>query len=400
MKRNVQSQERRRVVRRLSAVALATAAVFAVGVGNVSAQAPTSPVTINVVDVAGNLALTQDAMQNFATKNPNLVAKINFTKAPAPELPGKLKAMQGANRSDIDLVLTGTDFLAAGIEQGLLEQILPAHASKFPNLMANYQPAAAKMQELAGNYGIEVAFMPAGPLLEYNPDKVKQAPTTPQELLAWCKANPNRLIYARPANSGPGRTFVMGLPYLLGDKDPKNPASWDKTWAYLKDLNSCIEYYPTGTGAVMKELGEGSRDMTVTMTGWDLNPRILGIVPKSYKVAPFNGMTWINDAHYMVVPKGVPAEKMNVVLELMAYMLKPEAQALTYDKGYFYPGPAVKGVTLDMAPKESQDAIKEFGRPEYEQWLAKFPHTQSLEAKHQVEMFRIWDQQVGAQKTK
>jgi hypothetical protein len=30
-----------------------------------------------------------------------------------------------------------------------------------------------------------------------------------------------------------------------------------------------------------------------------------------------------------------------------------------------------------MAPKESQDAIKEFGRPEYEGWLAQFPHTQS-----------------------
>jgi len=53
-----------------------------------------------------------------------------------------------------------------------------------------------------------------------------------------------------------------------------------------------------------------------------------------------------------------------------------------------------------MAPKESQEAIKEYGRPEYEQWLTKFPHTQSLEAKQQVEMFRIWDQQVGAQKTK
>jgi len=110
--------------------------------------------------------------------------------------------------------------------------------------------------------------MPAGPLIEYNPDKVKQVPTTPQELLAWCKANPNKLIYARPANSGPGRTFIMGLPYILGDKDPKDPVNgWEKTWAYLKDLNSCIEYYPTGTGAVMKELGEGSRDMTITMTG-------------------------------------------------------------------------------------------------------------------------------------
>ena len=138
----------------------------------------------------------------------------------------------------------------------------------------------------------------------------------------------------------------------------------------------------------MKELGEGSRDMTVTMTGWDLNPRILGIVPKDYKVAPFKGMTWVNDAHYMVIPKGVPPEKMAVVLDLMAYLLTPEAQAYTYDKGYFYPGPAVKNVPLSMAPKESQDAIKEFGRPEYEGWLKEFPHTQSLEAKAQVEAFR------------
>ena len=309
--------------------------------------------------------------------------------------------MQGAGRSDIDLVLTGTDFLAAGVEQGVLLKILPQYAAKFPNLTSNYLPAAAKMQELAQDYGIAVTFMPAGPLVEYNPDKVKQVPTTPQELLAWCKANPNRLIYARPANSGPGRTFIMGLPYILGDSNPKDPVNgWTKTWAYLKELNACIEYYPTGTGAVMKELGEGSRDMTVTVTGWDINPRVLGIVPKGYKVAPFKGMTWVNDALYMVIPKGVAPEKVAVVLDLMAYLLTPEAQAYTYDKGYFYPGPAVKNVTLAMAPKESQDVIKEFGRPEYEGWLAQFPHTQSLVPKDQVDAFRIWDQQVGAQKTK
>jgi putative spermidine/putrescine transport system substrate-binding protein len=386
----------------LRAVA-ATIGVSAIGaVVTLPAVAQTrAPVTLNVVDVAGNLALTQDAIELFQKKHPDLVAKINFTKAPAPELPGKLKAMQGAGRSDIDMVLTGTDFLAAGIEQGVLEQVLPANAAKFPNLIANYQPAAARMQELAGNYGIAVAFMPAGPLLEYNPDKVKTAPTTPAELLAWCKANPNRLIYARPANSGPGRTFIMGLPYILGDSNPKDPVKgWEKTWAYLKELNSCIEYYPTGTGAVMKEVGEGSRDMTVTMTGWDLNPRVLGIVPKNFKVTPFKGMTWVNDAHYMVVPKGVPADKMAVVLELMAFLLTPEAQAYTYDKGYFYPGPAVKNVPLSMAPQASQDAIKEYGRPEYEGWLTQFPHTQSLPPQAQVEAFKIWDQQVGAQKTK
>ena len=55
---------------------------------------------------------------------------------------------------------------------------------------------------------------------------------------------------------------MMGLPYILGDKDPKDPMKgWDKTWAYLKELGQNIEYYPAGTGATMKELGEGSRDM-------------------------------------------------------------------------------------------------------------------------------------------
>jgi len=382
------------------------AALVAAGLaaGTATAQVPplpSSPVTLNVVDVAGNLALTQEAIEQYRAKNPKLVSRVTFTKAPAPELPGKIKAQQGAGRVDIDLVLTGTDALAAGIEQGLWQPILPQYASKFPNLMQNYQPAAAKMQELAQNQGLVVTFMPAGPLLEYNPAKVKDVPTTAQALLAWCKANPGRFIYARPANSGPGRTFIMGLPYILGDKDPKDPAKgWDKTWAYLKELNSCIDYYPTGTGAVMKELGEGSRDMTVTMTGWDLNPRILGIVPKEFKVQPFDGMTWVNDAHYMVIPKGVSQDKLAVLLDLMAYLLTPPAQALTYDKGYFYPGPAVRNVTLSMAPKESQDALKEYGRPEYDGWLAKFPHTTSLDAKAQVEAFRIWDQQVGAQKTK
>src|SRR5438309_2507154 len=346
---------RRRVLS--AAAAMALFALAPMGFAQAPAM-PKSPVTINIVDVASDLALTQDAIEAYQKKHPQVVSKIDSTKAPAPELPGKLKALQGTGRSDIDLVLTGTDFLAAGIDQGLLIKLLPEYASKFPNLIENYQPPAAAMQKLAQDQGIVVTFMPAGPLMEYNPDKVKQVPTTAEELLAWCKANPNRLIYARPANSGPGRTFMMGLPYILGDKDPKDPIKgWDKTWAYLKELNGCIEYYPTGTGITMKEFGEGSRDMTVTVTGWDINPRALGIVPTNYKVAAFDNMTWVNDTQYLMVPRGLSQEKLAVVLDLMAFLLKPEQQALTYDKGYFYPGPAVKDVSLSLAPKERQDVI-------------------------------------------
>jgi len=219
---------RRLALRTTVALAAAAALMCIGGLPEALAQVPafpSGPVSINVVDVAGDLALTQDALELYAKKNPTRVSKFTFTKAPAPELPGKLKAMQSAGRSDIDLVLTGVGFLGNAIEQGLLVKLLPEYSSKFPGLMNNYQPPAAKMQELAQGHGIEVVFMPAGPLLEYNPAKMKQVPTTAQELLAWCKANPNRLIYARPANSGPGNTFIMGLPYILGDKNPKDPVN-------------------------------------------------------------------------------------------------------------------------------------------------------------------------------
>jgi putative spermidine/putrescine transport system substrate-binding protein len=368
--------------------------------GAVAAK-PAGPVTINVVDAAGTLQLVQDALEAYRTKHPDSVDKFTTTKAPAPELPGKLQAMQKAGRVDIDLVFGGTDILAAGIEQGLWTRILPDHADAFPHVLDNYTDQAREMQKLAQDQALAVVFMPAGPLLEFNPDVVKQAPATPAELLAWCKAHKDRFLYARPANSGPGRTFLMGLPYLLGDKDPRDPMTgWDKTWAFLKDLDSCIEYYPSGTSAVMKELGEGSRDMTVTVTGWDINPRALGIVPEKFQVAAFNDMTWVNDTQFMIVPKGLPPDRLHVVLDLMAFLLQPEQQALTYDKGYFYPGPSVKGVTLAMAPKASQDVIKQFGRPEYDQWLAKFPHQRPLEAKAMVAAFHRWDEEVGAQKTK
>src|SRR5262245_26709054 len=132
-----------------------------------------SPVVVNIIDVAGNLALTQKAIETYRKAHPELVSRFTFTKAPAPELAGKIKAQQNAGRVDIDLVLTGTDGLAAGIEQKLWLELLPKYADKFPNLEANYLPGAAKMQKLAENQGITVTYYPSGPLLEFAPERVK-----------------------------------------------------------------------------------------------------------------------------------------------------------------------------------------------------------------------------------
>ncbi len=374
---------------------------IAVGLsGTARAQTnPKTPLTVSVVDVAGNLALTQKAFENYRKAKPSMVGRFVFTKAPAPELPSKIRAQQAANRVDIDIVLTGTDVLAAGIEQKLWAGI--ADAPGLPDLKAVFDAPSMKMQALAQGQGVLVSYSPGGPLLEYMPDKVKTPPTSADELMAFTKQRPNRFMYARPANSGPGRAFMMGLPYILGDSDPKDPVKgWDKTWAYLKELDAGIEYYPTGTGATMKELGEGSRDMIATMTGWDINPRALGIVPKEAKITALKGFHFVTDGHYICIPKGIDAERMAVLADLTAFMLAPAQQALTYDEGYFYPGPAVKGVTLAMAPKESQDVIAEFGRPEYDALIASTPSETPLDADKMVLAFRRWDEEVGTKKTK
>jgi putative spermidine/putrescine transport system substrate-binding protein len=370
------------------------------GITGSRAAAPALPrqaVTLNVVDVAGQLQLTQQAMDTFAGANRQLVSHIAYSQAPAPELPGKLKAQQDAGRVDIDLVLTGTDALAAGIDQKLWIPILTQYGDVLPKPAEIYLPGALKMQALAQDQAMCVVFSPAGPLLEYMPDAVATPPKTAQDLLDWTRAHKNQFMYARPANSGPGRTWLQGLPYLLGDSNPKDPKNgWNKTWPYLVELGKNIEYYPTGTGAVMKELGEGSRSLIVTVTGWDINPRALGVVPKEARISTLQGFHWVTDAQYMAIPKGVPPEKVAVLLKLIDNVLSKPAQAMTYDKGYFYPGPAVKDVPLSMAPKGSQDVIKEYGRPIYDKLIRDVPFETPLPADQLVYAFARWDQQVGA----
>jgi len=361
-----------------------------------------SPVVLNIIDVAGQLQLTQEGIERFRNQNPNLVSRITFSRAPSPELPAKLKAMQAAGRVDIDLVLTGPGALSDGVEQGLWTELLPAYADALPKPEAIYLEGALRMHEQMGRgQGMAVVYSPSGPILQYAPERAGKPPKTAAELLDWTRQKPNKFFYARPVNSGPGWTFLMGLPYILKDKDPKDPMQgWDKTWEYLKELGKNIDYYPGGTAATMKEFGEGARDMIVSTCGWDINPRVLGVVPKACEITTLEGFHWVIDTQFMCIPKGVPKEKVTVLLQLMSFLLKPEQQALTYDKGYFYPGPAVKDLPLSMAPKESQDIIKEFGRPEYDKLIAEHPLEVHLTPQRLVAAFRRWDQEIGTQKTK
>jgi len=385
--------------RRFMGTAATAAGLSALGSHAWAQALPKSPVTLNIIDAAGNLALTQPIWDAYRKAKPNVVARMNFVKAPLPELPGKIRAQQEANRVDIDLVLCGYSGVAFGAEQNLWMPLLPAHAASLPKLDDILLPGARTIQNMTKGQGVCVSYTPFGPLLGYMPSRVKDVPKTAEELLAWTRANKSRFAYARPANSGLGLALLVGLPHILGDSNPKDPIKgWDKTWAFLKALGENIDYYPPGSAALLKEFGEGTRDMIPTTTGFDINPRALGVIPAEAKVTTIKGFHWMSDAHFMCVPKGIPAEKVAVLLDMMSFALTREQQAYIYDAGYYYPGPAVKNVPLSMAPAESQAVIKEFGRPEYDQWIANNPVEPPLDPAVLPAAFRRWDEEIGGSK--
>ena len=343
------------------AAGLAGAAGF-VGLGGRSfaMTMPTAPVALNVIDVAGNLALTQKSIEAYRASHAAVVSSITFGKAPAPELAGKLKAQQDAGRVDIDLVLTGTDGLSAGIAQGLWIEVLAGLRRRPAQPDDIYLPGRRKMQTLAQGQGVVVDLLPVRSAARVHAGQGDDPPTTAEELLAWAKANPNRFQYARPANSGPGRTFLMGLPYILGDNDPKDPVNgWDKTWAYLKELGQYVDVLPV-------RYRRDDEEPRQRLARHDRQHHRLGHQPARARHRAEGGQ----DRHAEGLPLGhrralrgraqgrLQTTSSPRILDLLQFMLTPAAAGDRLRQGLLLPGPAVKDVPLSMAPQESQDAIR------------------------------------------
>jgi putative spermidine/putrescine transport system substrate-binding protein len=354
-----------------------------------------APISLSIIDTGGDLASTQTIIENYKKANPDKVGEIKIQRAPAPELPAKIKTQQDAGRLDINLVLTGQDGGALLAQNGQLLAI-PDYQSSFPRDVltdagkALYDEGKGFLLPSVGNAG--------GPVLIYNPAKVPNPPKTAQELLTWVKANPGKFMYARPANSGPGRAILQGFAFILGDSKPLDPEKgWDKSWDFLKELGKSTEYYPTGTAITLKEFAQGQRWMIAGIMEWDMKPRAQSVIPPDSKIVILENTTFVVDGHYWCIPKGVPQEQVDVIIDLMKFMWKPEQQVLTW-KAFI--GPVVKAATLASAPKEIQDDVKEFWRPEYDQIGTKWKVSPPLGVKELSYAMDRWDREIGADQVK
>jgi putative spermidine/putrescine transport system substrate-binding protein len=353
------------------------------------------PITLSIIDTGGDLASVQVIIENYKKANPDKVKEINIQRAPAPELPAKIKAQQDAGRLDINLVLTGQDggsFLAANNQ--LIK--IPDFEKLFPR--DDMTPAGKALYDEGAPYMIPSVGNAGGPVLIYNPSKVPNPPKTAAELMAWAKANPGKLMYARPANSGPGRSIVQGMAHILGDSKPLDPEKgWDKTWAYLKELGQYVEYYPTGTAITLKEFAQAQRWIIAGIMEWDMKPRAQSVIPPDSRISIMENTTFVVDGHYWCIPTGVPKEQVDVIIDLMKFMRKPEQQVLSW-VGFI--GPTVSAATIDKAPKDIQDQVKEVWRPEYDEVGTKWKVSAPLGVKELSYAMDRWDREIGASQVK
>jgi putative spermidine/putrescine transport system substrate-binding protein len=353
------------------------------------------PITLSVIDTGGDLASTEAIIRNYAKANPDKVKDIRIQRAPAPELPAKIKAQQDAGRLDINLVLTGQD---GGSLLALNKQIIqiPNYKTEFPREILT--DAGKALYDEGGGYLIPSVGNAGGPVFIYNPSKVPNPPKTAADLLAWVKANPGKFMYARPANSGPGRSILQGMSFILNDSKPMDPEKgWEKGWDFLKELGKSVEYYPTGTAITLKEFAQGQRWMIAGIMEWDMKPRAQSVIPPESKITILENTTFVVDGHYWAIPTGVPKEQVDVILDLMKFMWKPEQQVLTWTA---FIGPVVKSATIASAPKNIQDDVKEFWRPEYDQVGTKWKVSSPLGVTALSYAMDRWDREIGADQIK
>ena len=359
---------------------------------------PSSPIALHILDVSGDLSTSKPMIDAFAKANPQLVSGIQYETGSAPDVVGKIQAEQTANNVDIDMILTGPLALSQMVGQKQVVKTVPTYASHLPDLDKVLTPAATDFQKLAQGYGVITRGGGwAGPLWAYNKANVTSPPKTPQALLAWAKAHPGKFVYANPTSgSGPANAFIDALPYMLGDKNPGDPAKgWDKTWAYLKQLNQYVDRYPAGTSDTFVGLGNGTYDLAPSEGSWDQLEHGTKVLDSGFGVYAFDKPIMSSDGHFIAVPKGVDPSHIYVDMALASWLLKPEQAAAGYATSNVFP---VKGVELSMASPQVQAATKGYYALDLFKQLDKARTTLPLDGDEVQAMYDKWNQLIGSQK--
>ncbi|WP_203568092.1 extracellular solute-binding protein [Aestuariimicrobium ganziense] len=363
----------------LSLAAAATAGVVAgcatksTEIGATDAPAPTTsgsagsagssagggaPLTVHLSGDTNMQELWEKALvPAFVKANPGYTVKVQLDLHGErdAQTQAKLTAAQAQNQdAGIDLVDAG--FVQTLAEAGIME---PISVSNVPNLEGIPEDVVK-----AGNGG-GVPYRGSSVLLAYDPEVVKEVPTTLDEVLAWIKANPGKFTYCPPKSGGSGGAWVTTV--LDQNMDPADAEKlrttydqeamkgWDKGFGVLRELGPSIYQkgvYPNGNKQVLDLLSSGQIAMCTVWSDQFISGQKSGLVPERIKATQISNPSFTGGAAYLGVPKG--SAKKEHAIKLVDFVLSAEAQTLIANQIAGFPV-----IPLEKLPAETQQIFRE-----------------------------------------
>ncbi|UPY38253.1 hypothetical protein [Sediminicoccus sp. KRV36] len=309
-----------------------------------------------------------------------------------PWIAGDLHEEVEAGLPGMDAVLTNAAGFALGAARDLWHA-LPARLldANTPHL----SPAGQLVQARLGEAGLVVGTIPGGPVLVHRRSVLPVAPRNAAALLDYARENPRRFQYTRPGQSRFGQAFITSMPYLLKDPNPLDPENgWTGSWPYLLELGRAARFYPSSGRAAAEEFIEGSVELMPALLGSYLLGMATGLLPTDTMCTPFDDVPLVPHSLILVVPRGVPEQRLALLDPLIAFMREPGPQRLIFGRGLIPGNPARDGASLDLSANDRLWTAAM--TPELAASLTGRPTAPPLDPAAEAAMLRLWDDRIGS----
>ncbi|WP_280154884.1 extracellular solute-binding protein [Piscinibacter sp. XHJ-5] len=328
-----------KLLRRFHMTAAITLAALAPGAG---AQTTLNVITggsQNMVDY-----VTDYLGPLFEKQNPGVkvsVVGVGPDDAGSQKIIEKLAAQKAAGAAvwDVDVVVPNQQKTGEMVRDGLL--------AKYRDSIPTGKFAISQSSKKALGVDVDGYVMPmfeSQTAIAYNPDLVKQVPSSYDELRAWVSKNPKAFGYNGIKGGMSGVAFVVGWVYAYGgnaetvQQGPYNAqaaAGWKKAFAELKDFNRNVVFTP-GNAGTLDMLNRGEIAMGPVWVDMFQSWKADGRLPPNMKLkilAP--GMP--GQPYYYAIP--AKARNAEMAKKFIALATSPQVQAEGIVKRFnWYPG--------------------------------------------------------------
>ncbi|WRP06832.1 ABC transporter substrate-binding protein [Rossellomorea aquimaris] len=263
--------------------------------------------------------------------------ELNRVPLDTPEILQKLQTEKraGKDKGTIDIVwINGENFKNAK-ENDLLAG---PFTDKLPNFTKYYDTGSQAFQYDFGTEteGYEAPWGKVQFVFFYNSEKVKNPPSSFNELKAFMKEHPGKFTYPNPADFT-GNAFLRHLLYAKSDSDLAQSdfdegtaeKMGDEVWKELNDMKPFLwregETYP----ATLTDLDKlySQEEVWMTMGYNEARAEHLikdGVFPESTKSFVLNDVGSIGNTHFLAIPFNSPNKEGALVA--INELLSPEAQ--------------------------------------------------------------------------